>query len=60
MKNVAICLLIAGLVVTGLPPSKLQRDSANTIFVAGKKCRVVDMCWIKDGKKYCFKKRVCE
>ncbi|MEQ1715289.1 MAG: hypothetical protein ABL907_04785 [Hyphomicrobium sp.] len=60
MKNVAICLVTAGLVITELPPSGLQRDGAKPILIAGKNSRVVDMCWIKNGKKYCFKKRVCD
>lgn len=60
MKLLLTNAAVAGLVVMGAlnAPQDLGRPF---LTLAGQKnCRIVDMCWIKDGKKYCFKKRVCD
>lgn len=60
MKALVPVLLAAGLMSIAETPRNLPSSDPVLSLAAGKNCRMVDMCWIKDGKKYCFKKRVCD
>ncbi len=60
MNLILSSILSAGLLIVPTLPAVDNSRSLQAEPVAGKKCRMVDMCWFKNGKRYCFKKRVCD
>lgn len=60
MKTQAVQLAVAVLIFLGAAGPQPLGSREGLELAAGKNCRLVDMCWYKDGKRHCFKKLVCD
>jgi hypothetical protein len=60
MNSLFTSVIAVGLLFSSVPQSNVGGPATSVTTVAGKNCRVVDMCWFKNGKRHCFKKRVCD
>lgn len=60
MTRCLVPVAIAALVVLGGQPASPIGQPGFAQAGVKKHCRIVEMCWIKNGKKHCFKKLVCE
>lgn len=60
MKCGLQCTVLVALMIFGMPQQTPLAPETNVQLAGNKNCRLVDMCWIKNGKRYCFKKRVCD